>query len=62
MIWTLNLLRYFSDDTGSKTVVRLVVARVCRQVQILVQEEGDSLVMVVARTFWLAFQEHAGQS
>ena len=43
-----NLLRHLSGDTGSETVVGLVVAGVAGQVQILVQEQGKPLVVVVA--------------
>ena len=55
-----NLPRYICSDTGSETVVRVVIAGVVRQVQILVLEKGNPLVMVVVGIFWLAFQKHAG--
>ena len=55
-----NFLRHLWVDTGSETVVGVVVARAFWQVQVLMFNQGNSLVMAVASNFWFALQEFAG--
>ena len=57
---TPNITGQLHVDTGSETEGGVVVARVSRQVQVLVFDQGNPFVMVVLRTRWVGFRKQAG--